>query len=100
MTANEGQRRPVTKAHPLACNCKSGWVSAFGREYTYSLACNCETGWVSFILFFYVNKRTTTTTSHVGSSLTSTSICTHNNNDKSPPPCMQLQAGVGFFLQT
>src|ERR1700678_2317879 len=42
----------MTKAHPLACNCKPGWFSSFQHEPTHPLAWNCETGWVFFLLFF------------------------------------------------
>src|SRR6202789_3103922 len=48
----------MTKAYPLACNCKPGWVSTFFLPtQTHPLACNCETGWVFFLLFFQVNER-------------------------------------------
>src|ERR1700678_1640396 len=43
----------MTKAYPLACNCKPGWVSTFFLPTrTHPLACNCETGWVFFLFFF------------------------------------------------
>src|SRR5271168_1092586 len=63
----------MTKTHPLACNCKTGWV-----------------------LFFYLRQRTTT--SHVGSSSSSASVCTHHDDDDNPPPCLQLRDGVGFLF--
>ena len=66
----------MTKAHPLACNCKPGWVSTFFLPtWTHPLACNCETGWVFFLLFC----RST------------------NDDDDNPPPRLQLRDGVGFF---
>src|ERR1700678_1386594 len=87
----------MTKAYPLACNCKAGWVSTFFLPTrTHPLACNCETGWVFFLLFFSSQRTTTTMRSHVGSLSSSASICTHDNNDK-PPPRLQLRDGVGFY---
>src|ERR1700678_4018134 len=56
----------MTKAHPLACNCKPGWVSSDANPPTPSLAI---ARWGGFFVVYF-----------------------------SPPPCMQLQAGVGFFL--
>src|ERR1700678_4534135 len=48
----------MTKAYPLACNCKPGWVSTFFLPTrTHPLACNCETGWVFFLPFFQVTER-------------------------------------------
>src|ERR1700678_2908480 len=39
----------MTNAHPLACNCKPGWVSSDAKlQTTHPLACNCETGWILF----------------------------------------------------
>ena len=71
----------MTKAYPLACNCKPGWVSTFFLPTrTHPLACNCETGWVSCSF----SLRQQMTTSHVGSSSSSASVCTHHDNDK---PC-------------
>src|SRR5271168_5227456 len=73
MTAQHG----MTTAHPLACNCKPGWVSTFFLPTrTHPLACNCETGWVFFLLF-----------------------CRSTNDDNNnPPPRLQLRDGVGFFI--
>src|ERR1700678_646702 len=77
----------MTKAHPLACNCKPGWVSSDAKPPTPSLA--IARGGGSFSL----RQRTTMTmTSHVGSLSSSASVCipaplvgsTHNDNDK---PC-------------
>src|SRR5271155_4950056 len=70
LQAGVGFFRPKT-THPLACNCKTGWVSSF-------------------------SLRPPTTTSHVGSLSSSASVCTHDNDDN-PPPCLQLRDGVGFF---
>src|ERR1700678_3827166 len=64
----------TTITHPLACNCKTGWVSS------------------SFPL------RQRTTTSHVGSSSSSASICTHHDNNDNSPPRLQLRDRVGFFF--
>src|ERR1700678_1823825 len=111
----------MTKAHPLACNCKPGWVSYFRREPTHPLACNCKTGWVFFTLFFkstndddepcrlVVDKPSLITWvggqraySHclfgVGANEMLYQLLTSWFMYFSPPPCMQLQAGVGFFL--
>src|ERR1700678_3024888 len=68
LQAGVGFFRPKT-THPLACNCKMGWVSS------------------SFSL------RQRTTTSHVGSSSSSASVCTHHDNDNNPPPRLQLRDG-------
>src|SRR5271168_5018152 len=78
----------MTKTHPLACNCKPGWVSSFQREPTPSLAI---ARWGGFF-----PRQQTTTTSHVGSLSSSASVCTHDNDDN-PPPCLQLQDGVGLY---
>src|SRR6202789_2090511 len=67
--------------------------SAIQMTKTHPLACNCETGW---ILFFYLRQRTTT--SHVGSSSSSASVCTHHNDDDNPPPRLQLRDGVDPVL--
>src|ERR1700678_2878415 len=87
----------MTKAYPLACDCKPGWVSTFFLPTrTHPLACNCETG-VGFFPPFLSSQRTmTTTTSHVGSLSLSASVCTHDNDDN-PPPRLQLRDGVGFY---
>src|SRR6202522_2123864 len=68
-------------------------VGFFRPKTTHPLACNCKTGW---ILFFYLRQQTTT--SHVGSSSSSASVCTHHNDDDNPPPRLQLRDGVGFFF--
>src|SRR6202522_2770055 len=82
----------MTKAHPLACNCKPGWVSSDAKPPTPSLAIARQGG------SFSLRQRTTmTTTSHVGSSSSSASVCTHDNDDN-PPPRLQLRDGVGFFI--
>src|ERR1700678_3013290 len=64
---------------------------------THPLACNCKTGWVSSSFFSRQRTPTTTTTSHIGLSSSSASVCTHDNNDN-PPPRLQLRDGVGFFI--
>src|SRR5271168_2534145 len=43
--------------HPLACTCEPGWVFSFKCEPTHPLACNCEMGW-DFWSFFSVESRT------------------------------------------
>src|ERR1700678_1925597 len=80
----------MTKTHPLACNCKPGWVSSDPKPPTPSLAIARRGG--SFSL------RQQTTTSHVGSSSSSASICTHHDNDDNPPPRLQLRDEGGFFF--
>src|SRR5271168_3149305 len=82
----------MTKTHPLACNCKPGWVSSDPKPPTPSLAIARGGGSFSFFL------RQRTTTSHVGSSSSSASVCTHHNDDDNPPPRLQLRDGVDPFL--
>src|ERR1700678_2451848 len=69
-------------------------VGFFRPKTTHPLARNCKTGWVS--CSFSLRQRTTT--SHVGSSSSSASICTHDNDNDNPPPRFQLRDGVGFFF--
>src|SRR5271168_309014 len=64
----------MTKAHPLACDCKPGWLLF---SLTHPLACTCEPGWVSSF-----QREPTHAT----------------QDDKSPPSCMRLQAGVAVVL--
>src|SRR5271168_4783436 len=64
----------MTKAHPLACDCKPGWPLF---SFTHPLACTCEPGWVSSF-----QREPTHAT----------------QDDESPPPCMRLQAGVAVVL--
>src|SRR5271155_882846 len=63
--------------HPLTCTCEPGWVFSFQCKPTHLLACNCETGW-DFWSFFLVKSRTRIIL-HLPS--TTTSICP-------PPPPM------------
>ena len=49
--------------HPLACTCELGWVYSFQHEPTHPLACNCKMGW-DFWSFFLVNSRTSNIFKH------------------------------------
>src|ERR1700678_1644296 len=81
----------MTKAHPLACNCKLGWVSSFQCEPTPSLAIARRGG---FLSSFFLRQRTTTTTSHAR--------CRHlppsaPTTTQQPTPSLAIARQGGFF---
>src|ERR1700678_3077131 len=82
----------MTKAHPLACNCKPGWVSSFQCEPTPSLAIVRQGG---FLSSFFLRQRTTTTT-------TSHARCRHlppsaPTTTQQPTPSLAIARQGGFF---
>src|SRR5271168_539482 len=82
----------MTKAQPLACNCKPGWVYSFQCEPTPSLAIARRGG---FLSSFFLRQRTTTTT-------TSHARCRHlppsaPTTTQQPTPSLAIARQGGFF---
>ena len=86
----------MTKAHPLACNCKPGWVSTFFLPtWTHPLACNCETGWVFFLLFC---RSTNDDDDDEPCRLAVViCLCLHPRQRRQPTPSLAIARRGGFF---
>ena len=87
----------MTKAYPLACNCKPGWVSTFFLPtWTHPLACNCETGWVFFLLFC---RSTNDDDDDEPCRLAIViCLCLHPRQRRQPTPSLAIARRGGFLL--